>query len=56
MNTVKIKIPHGRIHDAIKDVRKWRIRHEPYRRVYGGLEMELYPSPKISFLQLKYAS
>jgi len=55
LNTVKILIPHGKIRDAIKDVRRWRIRHLPHRRVYGGLEMELYPSPKISLLQIKYA-
>lgn len=54
MNTVKIKIPHGHIHEAMKDVRRWRIRHLPFRRVYGGLEMELYANPKIDFLLLKF--
>lgn len=53
-NTVKVKIPHGKVHDAIKDVRKWRIRHLPHRRVYGGLEMELYANPKIDLLLIKY--
>jgi hypothetical protein len=53
-NTVKVHIPHGHIREAIKDVRKWRIKHLPFRRVYGGLEMELYPNSKITFLLLKY--
>ena len=54
LNTVKIRIPHGYIREAIRDVRQWRIKHLPFRRVYGGLEMELYPNPKITMLQLKY--
>jgi hypothetical protein len=54
-NTVKIHIPHGHIREAIRDVRKWRIKHLPFRKVYGGLEMELYDSPKIALLQIKYA-
>ena len=52
--TIKIKIPHGYIREAITDVRRWSIKHLPHRRVYGGLEMELYPNSKITFLLLKY--
>jgi hypothetical protein len=55
MNIVKVHIPHGRIHEAIRDVRRWRIKHLPFRKVYGGLDMELYDSPKISMFKIKYA-
>jgi hypothetical protein len=55
MNIVKVHIPHGRIHEAIRDVRRWRIKHLPFRKVYGGLDMELYDSPKISLFKIKYA-
>ena len=55
MSTVKIKIPHGKIHEAVRDVRRWRIKHLPFRKVVGGLEMELYPNSKITMLRLKYA-
>ena len=56
MNTVKLKIKHGSIGSALKDIRRWRIRHEPFRRVMDGLEMDLYPNPKIDFLLLKYGN
>ena len=56
MNTVKLKISHGHIREAIKDVRRWRIRHMPFRKVMGGIEIECYQNPKVSLLQLKYAS
>lgn len=54
LNTVKVHISHEHIREAINDVRKWRIKHLPFRRVHGGLEMTLYPNAKITFLLLKY--
>lgn len=54
MNTVKIKVPYNRIQELKADLRKWRVRHYPFRRQVGGMEIEMYFSPKINFILLKY--
>lgn len=55
MNTVKFKVPYDRIAEVRKDLRRMRIRHYPFRRQEGGMEIELFSSKKVSFLMLKYA-
>ncbi len=55
MNTVKIKVPYERIQELRKDLRKWRIRHFPFRRQEGGMEIEMYSNPKLDFIFLKYS-
>lgn len=54
MNTVKFKVPYERVQELRKDLRKQGIRHYPFRRQEGGMEVEMFPSPKITYLLLKY--
>ena len=55
MNTVKIKVPYDRIQEVRTDLRRWRIRHYPFRRQEGGMEIEMFLNPKVNFLVLKYS-
>lgn len=54
MNTVKINVPYNQISEARLDLRNWRIRHYPFRRQATGIEIEMFPNPKITMLLLKY--
>ncbi len=55
MNTVKLHVPYDRVQEIKKDLRRWNIRHYPFRRQIGVMEVEIYPTPKNSFLLLKYS-
>ena len=55
MNTVKFKVPYNRVKELRLDLRKWRVRHYPFRRQEGGMEVELFPNSKNSFIILKYS-
>ena len=54
MNTVKMKIPYSCVRDALTDLRKWKIQHYPFRRQQGGMEIEMFPNPKVNLFMLKY--
>jgi hypothetical protein len=54
-NTVKFNVPYDRVHDLRKDLRRWHIRHYPFRRQEGGMEVEMYSNPKNDFILLKYS-
>jgi hypothetical protein len=54
MNTVKIKVPYDVVHSARLDLRRWKIRHYPFRRQNGGMEIEIFHNPKVSMFMLKY--
>lgn len=54
MNTVKIKVPYNRINDLTTDLRRWHIRHYPFRRQEGGMEIELFPNAKTDWILIKY--
>ena len=54
MNTVKMKIPYSCVKEALVDLRRWKIRHYPFRRQQGGMEIEMFPNPKVNLLMLKY--
>lgn len=51
---MKIEVPRSQIRHVITDLKKWQIRHKPFRRLPNGIEIELYPTNKSSFLLLKY--
>ena len=55
MNTVKIKVPYDKIRELRTDLRKWRVRHYPFRRQEGGMEVEMYLNSKVDFILLKYS-
>lgn len=54
LNTVKIKVPYQRVRDLTKDLRKWQVRHYPFRRQEGGVEVEMFPNPRADWIILKY--
>ena len=37
-----------------KDLRQWKIKHEPFRSWGNRYQIDLIPSPKVSWLVLKY--
>jgi hypothetical protein len=55
MSTVKFKVPYDLVQDLRKDLRRWQIRHYPFRRQEGGMEVEMYQNPKVDFILLKYS-
>lgn len=55
MNTVKIKVPYQRVRELTKDLRKWHVRHYPFRRQEGGVEVEMFPNPRADWIILKYS-
>ena len=54
MSTVKFKVPNNRIKELVADLRKTKVRHYPFRKDDGGVEVELFPTKKISYFLLKY--
>ena len=51
---MKSNVPRSQIRSLTNDLKKWRIRHHPFRRTDNGVEIELYPTAKTDFLLLKY--
>jgi len=52
-NTVKIK--PNRVRELVSDLKKWRIRHHPFRRQGSMVHVTMYDSPKIDWIILKYS-
>ena len=53
MNTVKVK--QTDIREFLKDVKRMKIRHMPFRRLGDCYEVDIYSTTKSTFLKLKYA-
>lgn len=51
---MKINVPRSQIRSVIADLKKWRIRHLPFRSLPNSIEIEIYPTNKADFLLLKY--
>ena len=52
MNTVNIK--PSEIREFAQDLKRWKIRHYPFRSSKYGYEVTLFPNPKSTMLLLKY--
>jgi hypothetical protein len=58
MNTPKIvtlRIPSARIQEFSTDIRQWRMRHLPFKKLGTEYSVGLYDNTKISMLMLKYS-
>ena len=53
LNTVKIK--HSDIREFLKDLKRMKVRHRPFRKLDDTYEVEIYSTSKATFLKLKYA-
>jgi len=55
MNTVKFKVPYNRVQEVRQDLRRLQVRHYPFRRQEGGVEIEVFPTALITYFLLKYS-
>jgi hypothetical protein len=53
MNIVNVK--REQVRELTSDLKKWRIRHYPFRRQGDIVCVTIYPTPKMSWLVLKYS-
>ena len=54
MSTVKLKVQATDVHSFQKDLRDWKIQHNPFRKYLGFYLVDVEYSPKVNWLILKY--
>ena len=54
MNTVKLFVKRNQIRELQSDLRKWQIKHLPFSRQDGGVDVILLDCPKANWIVLKY--